>query len=472
MHESRESRFKTATSESANHLPNSNNFGQLYIRYRSVLVNLANSVVRNPSVAEEVVQDAFLYLMTSSVELPSDLDALRFLKWKTRMLSLDVVRAKAHNLSTSFEWEQEELQSEDPDPALVIERMEEAAIVGQALAKLSPKQRDALLGTLLQDKSQSDMATEMGISPTAFRQLLFRARGSFKEKLGEILAARGLEFSDLFSMAVRRAKNSRPALEKILIVALALTLPFGLVASQLTSQPTLVMQPEPPSPTQLSEARLPSEVTDRIPEELLVQEPTTEMQSQETESDPPLEAVQPGDEVLSLDAPLGVGQIELPEPDASEQLFLLFGPGNTGENEFFPSRPFQVLDVDSSLNEESDILQASFSYAEGSIVHSAFNRLNPEDSVEFWITIERDGARFIAVPTVKGAVLEALGDSERSLLTVIGTDFWLADLSGTYQNKVLESPQSLIRNCQLTLTLDAQGNILTGSVIFLPSNYS
>ena len=437
-----------------------------------MLVNLANSVVKNPSVAEEVVQDAFLYLMTASVELPSDLDALRFLKWKTRMLSLDIVRAKSHSMSTSFEPGQEELESEDPDPALVIERMEEAAIVSQALAKLSPKQREALLGTLLQDKSQSDMATEMGISPTAFRQLLFRARTSFKAKLEEILAARGLEFSDIFSIAVRKAKKSRPALEKILFVALALAVPFGLAAGQFNSQPTLVMQSELSSPNEVSEARLPSAATEQIAGEQPAQEPTMEMQSQAVESNPPLESVQPGEEVLTLDSPLGVGQIELPEPDATEQLFLLFGPGYPGMYEFFPSTPFEMLEIDSSLNAESDVLQASFTYEEGSILHSTFNRADPEGSVDFWITLERDGTTFIAVPTVKGAVIEAFGDSDGSSLTVVGTDFWLADLSGTYENKVLEPPRSLIGNCQLTLILDSQGNVLTSSVVFLPSNNS
>ena len=68
-------------------------FASIYVRFRPHLERHARRFLQNPSQVEEVVQDAFLYLMTTLPELDSELGVLRFLKWKTRLLALDVIRA-------------------------------------------------------------------------------------------------------------------------------------------------------------------------------------------------------------------------------------------------------------------------------------------------------------------------------------------------------------------------------------------
>ena len=79
-------------------------FASIYVRFRPHLERHARRFLQNPSQVEEVVQDAFLYLMTTLPELDSELGVLRFLKWKTRLLALDVIRAnsKAHVSSLEF----------------------------------------------------------------------------------------------------------------------------------------------------------------------------------------------------------------------------------------------------------------------------------------------------------------------------------------------------------------------------------
>ena len=58
-------------------------FASIYVRFRPHLERHAKRFLNNSSQVEEVVQDAFLYLMTTLPELDSELGVLRFLKWKT-----------------------------------------------------------------------------------------------------------------------------------------------------------------------------------------------------------------------------------------------------------------------------------------------------------------------------------------------------------------------------------------------------
>lgn len=71
-------------------------FASIYVRFRPHLVRHANRYTSSPQQSEEIVQDAFLYLMTTLPELDSELGVLKFLKWKTKMLAYDL-----HKLAVS-----------------------------------------------------------------------------------------------------------------------------------------------------------------------------------------------------------------------------------------------------------------------------------------------------------------------------------------------------------------------------------
>jgi RNA polymerase sigma-70 factor (ECF subfamily) len=179
-------------------------FASIYVRFRPHLERHARRYLQNPSQVEEVVQDAFLYLMTSLPELDSELGVLKFLKWKTRLLALDVIRANSRATMAPID-DQPEFASNDPEISQDLERAEDAAIVSMALAKLQPRHREALIATLYEEKPQEVVAAQMGLSDNAFRQLLFRARAAFKKALiGEAETA-GLSMSQILSIAARKA---------------------------------------------------------------------------------------------------------------------------------------------------------------------------------------------------------------------------------------------------------------------------
>ena len=181
-------------------------FASIYVRFRPHLERHAKRFLVNPSQVEEVVQDAFLYLMTTLPELDSELGVLKFLKWKVRLLAIDVIRANSRASIAPLE-ELAELESGVPETTQGLERAEDAAIVSLALAKISPRHREALIATLYEEKSNSVVADQMGLSENALRQLLFRARASFRKALVGEAETAGLTISEILSLAARKARQ-------------------------------------------------------------------------------------------------------------------------------------------------------------------------------------------------------------------------------------------------------------------------
>jgi RNA polymerase sigma-70 factor (ECF subfamily) len=68
-------------------------FASIYVRFRPHLERHARKWLSNQSQVDEVVQDAFLYLMVSLPELDSEIGVLKFMKWKVKNLCLDIYRA-------------------------------------------------------------------------------------------------------------------------------------------------------------------------------------------------------------------------------------------------------------------------------------------------------------------------------------------------------------------------------------------
>jgi RNA polymerase sigma-70 factor (ECF subfamily) len=180
-------------------------FASIYTRFRPHLERHARRFLHNPSQVDEVVQDAFLYLMVSLPELDSEIGVLRFLKWKVRLLCLDVMRASGKAYVASID-DVAEPVSADPEVSSYLEQQDDAAVLRLALSKLNPRHREVLLASIYEEKSTEQIAAQVGLSENATRQLIFRARAAFKKALlGDDVNTNGMSAAAILSVAARKA---------------------------------------------------------------------------------------------------------------------------------------------------------------------------------------------------------------------------------------------------------------------------
>jgi RNA polymerase sigma-70 factor (ECF subfamily) len=211
-------------------------FSNIYLRFRPHLERHARRFLNNPSQVDEVVQDAFLYLMVSLPELDSEIGVLRFLKWKTRLLALDVIRASGRAYINSID-DVQEPASHDPEISSSLEQQDDAAVVKLALSKLNPRHREVLIASMYEEKSTEQIASQVGLSENATRQLIFRAKAAFKKALIGDVDTTGMSAAAILSVAARKAAS-----EGKKVGAAALTL-IALVVMSLTVFPTLNRAP-------------------------------------------------------------------------------------------------------------------------------------------------------------------------------------------------------------------------------------
>ena len=211
-------------------------FSSIYLRFRPHLERHARRFLRNPSQVDEVVQDAFLYLMVSLPELDSEIGVLRFLKWKTRLLALDVIRASGRAYINSID-DVQEPASADPEISSSLEQQDDAAVVKLALSKLNPRHREVLIASMYEEKSTEQIAAQVGLSENATRQLIFRARAAFKKALIGDVDTTGMSAAAILSVAARKAAS-----EGKKVGAAALTL-IALVVMSFTAFPGLNRAP-------------------------------------------------------------------------------------------------------------------------------------------------------------------------------------------------------------------------------------
>ena len=207
-------------------------FASIYTRFRPHLERHARRFLHNPSQVDEVVQDAFLYLMVSLPELDSEIGVLRFLKWKVRLLSLDVIRAsgKAHLSSID---DVAEPVSADPEVSSYLEQQDDAAVLRLALSKLNPRHREVLLASIYEEKSTEQIAAQVGLSENATRQLIFRARAAFKKALlGDDVNTSGMSAAAILSVAARKAASEAKKVgAQAMVFVLFLMLAIGAVVN-------------------------------------------------------------------------------------------------------------------------------------------------------------------------------------------------------------------------------------------------
>jgi RNA polymerase sigma factor (sigma-70 family) len=202
--------------------------GAFYTEHRSELIAHASRILKDRAKAEEVIQDALIKVMLAAPELESTNHALGYMHRTIENLCIDIFRIEGRrpNLvvldDASAELESTWIDNEDHVD--VIAAADDAAIVRQALAMLSPAERAALVMWEMEGRSTSEIAAELGIKESAVRHTVSRARASLRRVMSELIvdSERGLTALDMLSTTYKKAasvakKSSKAALSLILV---------------------------------------------------------------------------------------------------------------------------------------------------------------------------------------------------------------------------------------------------------------
>jgi len=238
--------------------------GAFYTEHSFELKTHASRILKDSLRADEVVQDAFIKVMLAAPELASAEHALSYLHRTIENLCIDLFRAEGRrpnlvaldDATTEVESQWQDLG----DHSQVITAAEDAAIIRQALALLSPAERTALVMWEMDGRTTAEIAAELGIKESSVRHTVSRARASLRTILSTLIIdeERGLTALDLLSTSYKKAaelakKSSRAALSLFLVVGAFLGFhaftghETKLVAQAPVQTPVIVTTPTTPA---------------------------------------------------------------------------------------------------------------------------------------------------------------------------------------------------------------------------------
>jgi RNA polymerase sigma factor (sigma-70 family) len=156
---------------------------ELYDRFGRVAYGLALRIVRDATLAEDAVQDAFLAAWRTAVSFdPGRGKTSTWLLTLVHRRAVDVVRREERRRADPL----------DSDPASGSESTDETAAVRaqrravqSALAQLPPEQRQALELAYYGGLSQSELAERLGVPVGTVKSRMFAALAKLRDLLGE-----------------------------------------------------------------------------------------------------------------------------------------------------------------------------------------------------------------------------------------------------------------------------------------------
>src|SRR5580658_8132182 len=181
-------------------------FARIVARYSNLVYAAALRQVRDPGMAEDVTQSAFLVLARKAASVPEK----RLAGWlltTTRLCALDALKKQSRR--THYEREaamakSEISQSVEPhDPSVTV-------LLDEAMTRLRSRDCTALALRYLEDKPINDVAAAIGVTPHAAQKIVSRSLA----KLRAILARKGviLSSTDVLALALlHQTAHTAPA---------------------------------------------------------------------------------------------------------------------------------------------------------------------------------------------------------------------------------------------------------------------
>ena len=239
----------------------------IYTEYRTSLVSQARRMLRDETDANEVVQEAFLKFMLAAPDLDTTERAVAYLRASVNNLALNVIRARGDRpnlVALDADTTQERLDAianeNHVDIDTTITAAEDAAIIREALSRLTSDQRTALVMWEMEGRSTEEIAAALNTTPANVRHVVARARQSMVRVLSEWVVdeTTGATALDSLSNTYKKAaelaqKSSKVALSLILVVTAflgfnSMTGREGVLTPIATQQDVVAVAPQVSTP--------------------------------------------------------------------------------------------------------------------------------------------------------------------------------------------------------------------------------
>jgi RNA polymerase sigma-70 factor (ECF subfamily) len=173
----------------------SEQFQRLYLKLRPELESQARRLVRLSQETEDVVQETLLRLYACAGDLESDVHALAFARRVLTNICIDRYRAAGrHPHVVSLDGSvADQLPDDDGEAPESLLRAEDASVVREAMAQLSPDHRAALIKREIEEKPIAVIADELDVPVESVKHLLFRARRSLRRLLAGTTVEPGID---------------------------------------------------------------------------------------------------------------------------------------------------------------------------------------------------------------------------------------------------------------------------------------
>lgn len=167
-------------------------FRELVERHQNTVIGTVAKMLGNPSDAEDISQQVFLRIWRNARRYRPDARFTTYLFTITRNLVFNETRRRGRKKEVSADEREENShhQIEDspdrrPDAELLQTELREA--IDAAIAALPESQRMAVVLRRYEQLPYEEIAAVLGLSVSAVKSLLFRARSSLRETLGAYL---------------------------------------------------------------------------------------------------------------------------------------------------------------------------------------------------------------------------------------------------------------------------------------------
>ena len=159
----------------------------LFARHHVRVYRFVLRLVRNEATAEDLISDVFLDVWRQADKFEGRSAVSTWMLSIARFKALSALRRRPEQELDDETAEQIEDQSDDPEVALA--KKDKAAVLRQALSKLSAEHREIVDLVYYHEKSVEEVAGIVGIPEATVKTRMFYAR----KKLSELLKEQGID---------------------------------------------------------------------------------------------------------------------------------------------------------------------------------------------------------------------------------------------------------------------------------------